>query len=122
MSQINKVLFKSLQFLLAFLILVSTSTLEIQAKIIKQQFFNDGYGDMPYATGERAIVTVRGARNPWDGSAPRKIIIEDDPYRGPLPIGPYGRLDGGRMPYGGYGMGGGYPGMGPYPMGSYNRP
>lgn len=81
-----------------------------------------GYaGPMGAATGERAILTVRGTRNPYDGSAPSKITIEDNPYRGPYPRGIYDRLDAGynRRPmyppypsdgygYSNLGLGGGY--------------
>lgn len=62
---------------------------------------NGPYGMQPGATGERALITVRGARHPYDGSAPNKMIIEDQPYRrGPYPRGVYDRLDMGygRMP------------------------
>lgn len=78
---------------------------------------------MGAATGERAILTVRGTRNPYDGSAPSKITIEDNPYRGPYPRGIYDRLDSdyGRRPmyprhlsdgygYSNLGLGGGYGG------------
>lgn len=96
-----------------------------EAKFLRRsRYMDEGYGgyDSPYGgsmavpTGERAIVTVRGARNPYDGTAPSKITIEDNPYRGPYPSGIYDRLDGynrrpmyprGDMgysnPYGGYG-------------------
>lgn len=89
----------------------------------------DGY-DSPYAsgsTGERAIITVRGARNPYDGSAPNKLIIEDQPYtRGPYPRGVYDRLEPGynrpmsplSEAYSGYsGYSGGYGGYGGYGRG-----
>lgn len=70
-------------------------------------------------TGERALITVRGAHNPYDGRAPQKLTIEDQPYRrGPYPRGVYDRLDGyGSSPLGmGLGMGmGGYAGR--YPGG-----
>lgn len=95
--------------------LISTS----QAKLLssRQRFFDEPYANTPYgsmATGERAVITVRGTRNPYDGRAPARLTIEDDPYRGPLPRGIYDRLDyaGGRMPYGGVG----------YPMGGQRYP
>lgn len=78
--------------------------LSTEAKLLRRSryydepYLNGGGFDGPYAsgaTGERAIVTVRGARNPYDGSAPSKIIIEDNPYRGAYPRGVYDRLDGG---------------------------
>lgn len=71
------------------------------AKLLRRsRLYEDSLGgyDGPYnggATGERAIVTVRGARNPYDGSAPSRIAIEDNPYRGPYPRGVYDRLDSG---------------------------
>lgn len=108
----------------------------LEAKLLgRQRFYEDPYAESgPYggATGERAIITVRGARNPYSGYAPAKIAIEDEPYRGPYPRGVYDRLDSGYgrggmrpMPYGmGYGqsmLGGGYGGgYGGYGAGSYN--
>lgn len=87
-----------------------------EAKLLRRSRYQDDYlggYDSPYAagaTGERAIVTVRGARNPYDGSAPSKITIEDNPYRGAYPRGVYDRLDG-------YGGGARYPRMDPYGYG-----
>lgn len=78
--------------------------LRTRSRIYEDSLIGGGYGGGyggggPYAmggaTGERAILTVRGARNPYDGSAPSKIAIEDNPYRGPYPRGVYDRLDGG---------------------------
>lgn len=86
--------------------------------------YDGPYGNLGGATGERALLTVRGARNPYDGSAPSKIAIEDNPYRGAYPRGVYDRLDSGysrgigsRMPYYpqsdyGYSGRGGYAGYG----------
>lgn len=98
-----------------------------EAKLLRSSRYFDDYSSSPYdspysgsavvPTGERAIVTVRGARSPYDGSAPGRIAIEDQPYhRGPLPRGVYDRapayprqLDGGYSHHGGYGSGyGGY--------------
>lgn len=102
--------------IVALLVVVFCASLD--AKLLRRSRYYDnpmmgGY-DRPYeggATGERAIVTVRGARNPYDGSAPSRIQIEDNPYRGPLPRGVYDRLDGGysgggRMRDYGYSRGG----------------
>lgn len=92
-----------------------------EAKLLssRQRFFDEPYANTPYgsmATGERAVITVRGARNPYDGRAPARLTIEDDPYRGPLPRGIYDRLDNRPMPYAG--------GYSRYPMGGsyYNQP
>lgn len=96
---------------------------------LRSRFYDDPYSssyDRPYSggrTGERAIVTVAGARNTYDGRAPSKIAL-DDRYGG-LPYGRYDRLDAGRgrQPFypgnfgglmGGYGgLMGGYGGYGP---------
>jgi len=88
----------------------------LEAKLLRRSriFGEDSYGgggyNGPYsagATGERALITIRGARNPYDGTAPSKIAIEDNPYRGPYPRGVYDRLDSGRIgrmyPQGDYG-------------------
>lgn len=93
--------------IVALVAIISCSLLE--AKLLRRQrIYDDQLGgyDGPYsggATGERAIVTVRGARNPYDGSAPSRIAIEDNPYRGQYPRGVYDRLESGysrqRMPY-----------------------
>lgn len=112
MSSINTNI-KQIAAFLALLAIFCYSSL-VDAKLLRRsRFYEDPIGsyDGPYgnlggATGERAIVTVRGARNPYDGSAPSKIAIEDNPYRGPYPRGVYDRLDssysrgiGSRMPY-----------------------
>lgn len=112
------------------LLAVVYSSSSVDAKLLRRsRYYEDPIGsyDGPYgnlggATGERAIVTVRGARN-YDSSVPSKIAIEDNPYRGPYPRGVYDRIDssysrgiGSRMPYypqsdygysgrGGYGSG-----------------
>lgn len=92
--------------LLVILVLVVVAVASCQAKLRRSRYFDEGYDSAPYAsgsTGERAILTVRGTRNPYDGSAPSKIAIEDNPYRGPYPRGVYDRLDGysrGRYPGG----------------------
>ena len=90
-----------------------------EAKLLRRSRYYDdfdydrGYGPaVPVATGERALITVRGARHPYDGSAPAKIAIEDNPYRGSYPRGVYDRLDG----YGG----GRYPRADPYGYSNYN--
>lgn len=122
-------------------VLIAAMVQPLEAKLLgRQRFYEDSYGEGgPYggATGERAIITVRGARNPYSGHAPGKMAIEDDPYRGPYPRGVYDRLDSGYgrgglrpMPYGGYPQtalggyggysgfnGGGYGGYGGYNSG-----
>lgn len=98
---------KQILALIALLLIVCPMTLT-EAKLLRtrSRIYEDsligggGYGSGgPYAmggaTGERAILTVRGARSPYDGSAPSKIAIEDNPYRGPYPRGVYDRLDSG---------------------------
>lgn len=76
--------------------------------------FDGPYG-RPFRTGERAIVTVRGARDTYSGLPPRHLAIEAGPYGG-YPRGIYDRLDGG---YGGprgrpYGLGSDLVPVGPY--------
>lgn len=84
----------------------------LEAKLLRRQrIYDDSFGglssyDGPYsggATGERAIMTIRGARGGPYGMPPSRIQIEDNPYRGSYPRGVYDRLDGyggrGRMPY-----------------------
>ena len=83
--------------------LIALWTCCIEAKLLRRSRYYDDIGgyDSTYGpgamgampTGERAILTVRGTRNPYDGSAPSKIAIEDQPHRGPLPRGVYDRLD-----------------------------
>lgn len=97
---------------LVVLAAVLISALQTEAKLLgRQRFYEDSYADGPYggATGERAIITVRGTRNPYNGYAPGKIAIEDEPFRGPYPRGVYDRLDGG--------YGGGRGGLRPMPYG-----
>lgn len=112
---------------LACLVMVSLQLSDFaQAKLIRpQRYFDDNYDGMAYAgshlmgsggafrTGERALVTVRGARDTYNGLPPRSLALESAPYQGAYPRrGIYDRLDGyGR---GGYmsdlvpiGMGGG---------------
>lgn len=116
---------------LALLVLQLTSQHGVaDAKLLRRSRYYDdidggygGYGGSPHGmsssvpTGERALLTVRGARNPYDGSAPSKLAIEDQPFRGSYPRGVYDRLDGGRPmypqqdSYSGYG---GYNGIGGY--------
>lgn len=88
-----------------------------EAKLLRRSRFYDDQFDGPYPvpSGERAIVTVRGARHPFDGSAPAKIAIEDNPYRGPYPRGVYDRLDAG------YGRGGARPYPYQHDMGGYGQ-
>jgi len=103
------------------------------AKLLRHsRYFDEGY-DYPaagHSTGERAILTVRGTRNPYDGSAPNKLAIQDEPHRGPFPRGVYDRTDGygmSRYPMGRPGFGAGlYPSASMrydpygYNQGSYN--
>lgn len=100
--------------LMLMLSLSFSTTSFLDAKLLsRQRFYEDPYATGmgsygPMATGQRALITVRGARNPYDGSAPAKLAIEHDSYRGPYPArGVYDRLDMQR-PMGGYPMGG-YP-------------
>lgn len=92
-----------------------------EAMLLRRSRYLDDYNSSPYETpyggaamptGERAIVTVRGARSPYDGSAPSRIAIEDQPFRGPYPRGVYDRMPMYPRPSGGYGsgLGSGYPG------------
>lgn len=133
MSQINSSkLISVVAVVLALVYCCLAASGSSEAKLLRRSRYQDDYlggYDMPYsgATGERAIVTVRGARNPYDGSAPSKIAIEDNPYRGAYPRGVYDRLDGyagsrypRADPYLGGGGGGGY-GMGGFggPYGGY---
>lgn len=108
MSSASKMMKQSLVTLalLAFACYLAQQSCE--AKLLgsrRSRFYDDGssfggYGAGSYGmpTGERAMITVRGARNPYDGSAPSKISIEDNPYRGPYPRGVYDRQD---LAYGG---------------------
>lgn len=96
----------------ALLVIICCSSISESKLFGRSRYYDDPIGyDGPYgmtgATGERAILTVRGTRNPYDGSAPNKLIIEDNPYRGPYPRGVYDRLDAG------------YGGMSRYPRRDY---
>lgn len=97
---------KSLSVFIAMLVVAGSFA---EAKFLRRsRYFDD---QLEGATGERAILTVRGTRNPYDGSAPSKIAIEDNPYRGPFPRGVYDRLD----------SAGGYNRRPLYPMDDYNN-
>lgn len=106
---------KPIVALAAVLVLICCLASPLEAKLLRRQrIYDDSFGGSPYggydgpqsgvATGERAIMTIRGARGPY-GMAPSRIQIEDNPYRGPYPRGVYDRLEssysGGRsrMPY-----------------------
>lgn len=96
---------------IVLLIVVSVSVSIANARLLRRPiqdeygYGQDGYGAMGAPSGERAILKVRGVRHPIDGSAPQKLAIEDDPYRGPLPRGIYDNVDNyrgrGGYPYGG---------------------
>lgn len=104
----NKVDSKMNSFKMELMTIVALATLWAaccgEAKLLRRSRYYDDLGgagyDGPYGsgvpmpTGERAILTVRGARSPYDGSAPSKIAIEDNPYIGSYPRGVYNRLDG----------------------------
>lgn len=111
-------------------LLVSVYSYSAEAKLLRQHLFDDSYSgayDRPYASGQRALITVGGARNTYDGRAPSKLIIEDQPWGSGLAPsrGIYDRLDvprGPRMPLypaGGYGGMGGYGGPGGYGYSPY---
>lgn len=107
--------------ILAVVVLMALWLCCAEAKFLRRSPYYDdldgmyGAGSRNVPTGERAILTVRGARNPYDGSAPGRLTIEDNPWRGPYPRGIYDRLDG----YGG----GRYPRRDPYDRyDRYDRP
>lgn len=101
---------------LACLVLVVGQFWSAESKLIRPSHYYDdvegGYGRYggggSYGagrTGERAIVTVRGARNTYSGLPPRRLTLESSPYAGGYPMrGVYDRLDGygggGRRPIG----------------------
>lgn len=77
------------------LLLVVVLAIVVEARQTRYIDEQEGDFDARGSTGERAIITVRGARNPYDGRAPSKLIIEDNPYRGAYPRGVYDRIDAG---------------------------
>lgn len=92
----NKMIIKSLLVAIGLAVCLVSS----EAKLFGRSRYYENDMDQYYPsasvrTGERAILTVRGARNPYDGSAPSRLAIEDNPLRGPLPRGVYDRLDSG---------------------------
>jgi hypothetical protein len=98
---------------LACLVLLAGHFRAAESKLLRPApYYDEGFG--PYAggrpygpvrTGERAIVTVRGARDTYSGLPPRHMALESGPYAGSYPMrGVYDRLDGygsiGRRPLG----------------------
>lgn len=90
------------------LVALSCTLLAAEAKLLRgsprYDDFDSGYGDGLYGsgsnyvrTGERALMTVRGARNPHSGRTLTNMQLEAEPFRNPRGI--YDRLDG-------YGRGG----------------
>lgn len=116
-----------LSFVAILVVAFLIGTTMSNAKLLRRPLYDDGYDGMygigggMIPTGERAIVTVRGTRSPYDGTVPSKITIEDNSYRGSYPRGIYDRFDkfGGRgRMYPELGFGGGF--NGGYLGGPYN--
>lgn len=89
---------KTMAKLILIAFALALGLLATEAKLFgRSRYYEDSmdpyYPSASGRTGERAILTVRGARNPYDGSAPGKMIIQDNPYRGPFPRGVYDRVD-----------------------------
>ena len=126
--QVSSKLSVTLASLACVLLLICQLT-PVESKLLRSsRYFDDEpYGAGPYGggavrTGERAIVTVRGARDTYSGLPPRRLTLESSPYAGGYPRGIYDRLDGygGRRPLGM--MGSDLVPVGPYGAGlGYDR-
>lgn len=79
---------KPIVALATVLVLICCLASPLEAKLLRRQrIYDDSFGGSPYggydgpqtgmATGERAIMTIRGARGPY-GMPPSRIQIEDN--------------------------------------------